>query len=1153
MSKRKSTFITGLILLLALCMAIGGWAQTSRGTVSGTVTDSSGAVVQDALVQLIQVSTNVVRDTKTNDVGLYRFDAVSLGAYKIRVAMGGFSTAEVSGIEVSANQTTSQDVKLMIGTGGETVEVTGDAAAAMLQTEEQLRGANIEVKKISQLPISGQNSLNLMLTVPGIAPTRTGNGGGIGAVNGSRARANKFLIDGVDNNDVSVAGQSATMTNNDAIQEVSIQTANFSAEFGRSGGAIVNQITKSGTNNLHGTVAWVYNTQLFDGSTQGQRIAYYGNLSKKAADPTFVMPPLKPVYHQNRPAFTVGGPLYIPGLYDGRNKTFWFVAGQWDHYTSAGGLANFTVPTTSGVATLQNYATACPNVALYLKAIGGMTANNKTGTINLAVPTSVFNTYGTCNGTARTGVTIDYGTGSRLVPNSYKAYNAQFRVDHVLTQKQNLSFRLFRANENDALYTAGISAPFDTPGQFANWVSGITHTYAITNSMTNEFRVSYARTIYGWFPSFSDPLSTLPTIGISSLSTIGMSANYPQGRIPNTYQLQDVMTKVVGKHQFRGGFEYFRQIATQIAPANLRGSLGFTTSGSSSAGTLVSGFANFMDDFSGVSTSTRISRVYGTAKYHPTYSTYAAFFQDSWKVIPTLTLNLGVRYDYLGQAANIFAYPVVNFDPAGFSNARVKVDKNNFGPSVGFAWNPKHGLLTGDGKLVVRGGFQISYDTSFNNLLSNMATGYPNNPSNVDVIGNSGRGVAKLYAVAFPGITASALNPKNNGSSQFLEETPSPYTERWSLGIQRELPAGLIMDLSYVGAVSHHLNQQQELNPYGLPVLTQDSKTLNWSYANGPRLNPNIGGRMVRANTANANYNGMQLEVKKRYSQTPIGSLLFTSAYTWSKNLGVIDDVFGTTAGSGVYMSANPLRPQYKGWRTSDYGPSDNDRRHIWATSVVLDLPNKVKMPVLSQVLNGWTLSSNFFVRSGTPFSVFNGYDRDFDGTASNDRVDIGNIKAPLNTAAQAVNASTCSTGWQTLYGNGCVTPNDVHFLYYPQNATVTNAQYQAGILPVSYNVIGSGKQLQKNSVYSKGGFISSDVSITKAFKIHEGYSLEYRAEIFNIANTMNYSFTPSNYVISDVFNSKDPVTGQPSLKFLDYSQSSAGNRSMRMQLKFIF
>jgi outer membrane receptor protein involved in Fe transport len=1116
--------------------------------VSGTVVDATGAVVPNAQVKLTEVATKVTRNTITNSAGLYRFDAVDLGECQLEVSAPGFQTMTVTGIEVRANQTSSQDFTMKVGTSSEKVEVTAAASAVALQTDDQVRGANIDAQRIMQLPISGQNSLNLMLSVPGIVPTRTGNGGGVGAVNGSRARANKFLIDGADNNDVSVAGQVITMTNNDAIQEVAIQTGNFSAEFGRTGGAVVNQITKSGTNNLHGTAAWVYRSQIFNASSRSQRIAYFGNLAKAAADPTFVMPPLKPSFKEHIPAFTVGGPMYIPGLYDGRDKTFWFVAGQWDHYNSGGILTNFTVPTAAGVATLQGLASKCPNAALYLKALGGLTASNQTGTVDISVPQSVFAASNTCNGDRRAGISIPFGTGARVTPNNQPLYNLQFRVDHAISSRQNLMVRVYEDYSTQPQYYVGMSRPFDADATFREINAAIAHSFVVTSTLTNELRLNYTRTAYVWTVVDSTGLGSLPTFSFGSgsgiLSGFGTSANYPQGRTPNTYQLQDVLTKVAGRHQVRFGWELFRQITRQSAPINARGAVAYATSGAAKTGDLVTYFANFLDDWSGPGNA-RVSRQYGTPRYHPSYIGTAGFIQDNWKITPELTLNLGVRYDFFGQPANIFPYPEVNFDPAGFSTARIKSDKNNFGPSVGFAWNPKRGFLMGEGKTVVRGGFQISYDTSFNNLLSNMAAGSPNNPSNVPVNSTDTkpttacplcglRGVPTLYATLFPAMTNGGVSTSMDTSSQFTPNMASPYTERWSLGIQRELPQGMLMDLSYVGSASHKLNQQQQLNPNGVPVFDATKGT----YSLGSRLVPTIGGRVVRANAANSNYNAMQLEVKKRYSKTPVGGILFSSAYTWSKTLGVIDDVFSTTAGSGVYMSANPLRAPYNGWRTADYGPSDNDRRHNWVSTVVWDLPSP-KMRVLSQILGGWQVSGVIPVRSGTPFSVYNGSsggDRDLDGTNNQDRPDIGNPHAPINTMAQPVGTSTCSTGWQSVMG-ACVTPNDVRWLYYPAG----------NYAPAT------ARTAHRNSMVSKGGFISADASIIKTFRIREGKSLEYRAEIFNVANTFNYDFTPQNTTIQGIFDSVK--NGVPTATFLDFSQTSPTGyyRNMRMQLKFIF
>jgi hypothetical protein len=1121
--------LLGLFVLLILTTSL--FAQTSKGTVSGIITDPSGAVVANAKVTIVQKETNVTRETQTNSTGFYRFDAVNLGMHDVKASASGFSNAAAFGIEVRANQTSTQDFTLRVGSGKETVEVQADAAAVQLQSDDQLRGANIGSRSVTDLPISGQNSLNLMTTVPGIVPSNNGVAdSGVGSVNGSRTRSNLFLIDGVDNNDISVAGPAIVMTNNDAIQEVSIQTANFSAEFGRSGGAVVNQVTKSGSNNLHGTAAWVYKSEVLDASTVNQGITYRGKVAKGTVNPV-----LKPTYKEQIPAFTVGGPVIIPGLYNGKDKTFWFAAAQWDHYSTGAATANFTVPTAAGITTLQSLSSKCPNVALYLKALNGMTAANQTGVLDISVPSLTLGgiSYPTCDGTTRTGMTVPYGTGTREVPQNLPSYSMQYRVDHVINQKQNLSFRYYTDKSSYPNYYTGISRPFDADEVGTDHSLAISHTYAINNTMTNELRVNYVRISPVWTVVDATGLGAIPTITYGTLSGIGTSSNYPQGRTANTYQLQDVVTKVHGHHQFRMGFEFFDQIARQSAPITARGTVAYAASGKTAGVDLVTGFANFIDDYSGPNNS-KVTKQYGTPVYHPTYSAMSGFFQDNWKIRKNLTLNLGLRYDYLGMPANIFKYPATNFDPAGFSTAKVPSDNNNLGPSVGFAWNPK---FFGEGKTVIRGGFQVSYDRYFNNLLSNMASGTPNNPSNTPVNCSStlaqctgaGRGLTGLYSTYFPAMVNGGVATTSDATSQYELQNRTPYTERWSFGVQRELPAGMIMDLAYVGSASHKLFQQQQLNPNTSPVYD----AVKGTYSLGPRLIPTIGGRMVRATTANSNYNAMQLEVKKRYTKTPVGALQFTSSYTWSKALGVIDEVFATYSSNATQMTANPLL--YGGNRNWDYGPSDNDRRQRWVSTIVWDLRGP-KGGVLGQALGGWTLSGVIPIQSATPFTVFDGIDRDLDGSAA-DRPDIGNPSAPLNTMAQKVAITTCSTGWQNVYGNSCVNPTDVHFLYYPTGSySPTNAITAS-----------------RNSVFTKSGSILTNLNILKKFTIREGVKFECRAEIFNLFNHRNYNFVPLNTSLSTIVNSRAAGTGIPSATFLDYSQTDSGNRTMRLGAKIIF
>jgi len=236
-------------LLLLLALYATSTAQTSRGTLTGIVTDSSNAVVVDATVRLTETATGVSRQTTTNGAGLYRFDAVDLGTYNLLVQAKGFATQSQTGIEVQAARTLSIDFSLKAGSA-ETVTVEANAGQIQLDTSEQTRGAHFESQAIQDLPITGRDSLTLALLVPGVTKS-TGNsinqdGTFSFAVNGQRPRGNNFLIDGVENNDISVTGPAFVITNPDAVNEVAIQTADFSAEFGRAGGAVINQVTKSG-------------------------------------------------------------------------------------------------------------------------------------------------------------------------------------------------------------------------------------------------------------------------------------------------------------------------------------------------------------------------------------------------------------------------------------------------------------------------------------------------------------------------------------------------------------------------------------------------------------------------------------------------------------------------------------------------------------------------------------------------------------------------------------------------------------------------------------------------------------------------------------------------------------------------------------------
>lgn len=1118
----KSQKIAAAIAVLTLTLGTGTlFAQTSRGTVTGSVIDPTGAVIANSEVTLLQKGTDVVRHTTTNGAGVYRFDSVLLGDYSLSAKAPGFNELKAD-IKVNAETVTGYDFKLTVGSS-ESIVV--ESNAVQLQSEDAVRIASIDARNLATLPIANQNSLNLILIVPGVVKSNQGGSldSGIGSVNGSRARSNNFMIDGANNNDISVAGPAFTITNNDAIQEVSVQTSNFSAEFGRSGGAVVNQITKSGSNSLHGTAAEVYRSEIFNAASPTQRASYFEALAAKPA----VTPVLKPTFKENIPAFTIGGPVVIPHLYNGRDKTFFFAAGQWDRFSSGASQATFTTPDAGGIATLQALAGTCPNVAKYLSVVTQQVAPSRSGSLSIELPANLASS--SCGGGARTGQAVTFGTVTRSVPSLSLDNNHQVRIDHVVSDKQNMSFLWLYDYNTSTAQNIGLIPAFDSTFKGRTMDGVFNDTYVVSNTWTNEFRFSYERFNFG-FP-LADPKglgSTLPDIFPGSgFSDIGVSATFPQGRVANSYQYQDTMALVRGKHTFRFGGEILRQLASQLAPFNGRGTLTyFDSSANAFVGpNTIPAFVNFIDDFSGSTGNGFANISFGSGRYRPNLFTWTLFFQDAWKVTPNLTLNAGLRYENFGQPANIFRFPAFTgfSDADAGSTARVNQDNNNFGPTIGFAYSPKWekgamGWLSGNGKAVIRGGFQTSYDTFYNNLLSNLAAGSPNAVTNPVVPGvstaSSPRGVANasnVLATAQP----TPITPLSTYTSIFGKNIRNPYTDHWSLGVQREIPAGMVLDLAYVGGVSRDLFYTSQVNPT-LPNATNTGT--------GARLFPNRGIIQTRDSGLNANYNSMQLQVRRGFRPTPVGQIGFSSSYTWSRNMDILSETFATNSG----LQNPSVSPADHNLRLFDYGPSDNDRRHVWTTAMNWQLRGP-KTGFLGETIGGWEVDPIVTLQSGTPFTPAEGIDRNLDGTTIGDRPDVGNMLAPLNTRAVQVGPAVCSSGLQNFDTKACVTANDVRWI-----------EVSPGGQP-------SALTSSRNSVYTPG-LVNVDMNILKTFNITERFKFEYRAEIFDLLNIRNFNVVPGSVTgTTKTLNSKNT--------FLSWApeRMATGNRTLRMGVKVIF
>lgn len=1074
MRKRMSWFLATVLTIMVLVAvgAVPSLAQTSRGTVTGLVTDPNGAVITSATVELLNRGTNQTRTTTTNDAGIYRFDAVDLGEYDLKISAPGFKPTVNRGIGIQANRIATFDVQLEVGVGEVVIEVNA-TSEEILQKSEPVRGGNFGSQEVVLLPLGALNPIALARLLPGVTqPTGTstfGNGGQQTqfAVNGQRPRGNNYLLDGTENNDISVGGPAVTINNTDAVAEFSAQTALFSAEFGRAGGGVFNVITKSGTNSFHGTASWLLLSQRFNALTNGQRVA---GLTRK------------PVFTENIFGGTFGGPII-------KDKTFFFGGIQWDRFRSSANTGAFTIPTAAGRARLRQLFPqgANPRVDTYLTAFEGL--DGLTNVTNIAL--------GADPATGADRGLIEFGR--RGIPFSSVFNGTQFlaRIDHSIGTNHKLAFRY---TFDDSIDTPNIvNGPgfvSDFSGRDQNFL--LTHTMVISPTWTNEFRFSYGR-IGFFFPLAPDNkalANTLPQISISGISAFGIQTNIPQFRIANNWLYQDTMSKVIRTHTLRFGVEFLRQLAGQRPPFNERGSFGFLAGGGRTA------FANFVDNFSGQRGTT--NRNFGVPIYYPNLFRQSYFFQDTWKARPSLTLTLGLRYENFGQPANgAFRFPAfAGFDPAQFTVPnKVNRDDNNFGPVFGFAWSPsfRSGFwhrLFGDGKMVWRGGYQITYDSFFNNLLSNIAADSPNtvNTSFVDASTGASRGTASFFPNFLP-TTARTPVPTDTQTSVFNKNIRNPYTQRWSFGFQRELPLNMVIDLSYVGSVSRKLFVSEDLNPF----------------VGSTRLFPNLGIRRQRSSGANSSYNALQLRVDRRFSR----GIQITGSYTWSKFIDSISEVFATT-NTGTSLASVPI---FRGGLRLDRAVSDYDRAHRATFAYIWEIPGPKWRGILGHTLGGWQIAGITTFQSGAPYTIVLGADRDGDGLTGGDRPDIGNPNAPHNTRAVINTASP--TGFRNPDTGQNVSRNDVYVVQatgFPGPATI-------------------GRNTERS-----GAVNNFDWSLFKYFRLSESFRLEYRLEAFNIFNHPQFTGVPGSNVVSTTPGS-----------FQNFNLITGGGRSMRMGLKLLF
>lgn len=1090
-------------LFLSMCLVCftATFAQTSKGFVVGTVADPNGAVIPNATITITSVQTGAVRTTVSQENGSYRLDAVDPGTYNIEVAASGFSTARSENVVVQSAQTAEANIQLSVSGAEAVVEVTGTDSNVQLQSTDGTRVNTLEQAQITELPVAGLNPANLVFTLPGVADVGQTNVGGFVqgtefSVNGLRARSNNQLIDGLDNNDNSITGQAYQPTVRDGYSEVAILSSNYSAEYGRAGGAVVNVVTRSGTNDFHGSAYDIIQNSAFNSLTPGQRDRGLEDV---------------PQFTENTFGGSLGGPLYLPRFgeggpvtFGGKNKLFFFGTFQADLFRN-NSEATAVIPTVVGFNTLQTLFPTGTSANLdYFRAIVG--ANR-----------GVTNTFNVPIRNTTTGAIIsnvEFGTVSAVAPQPVNTYDYITRVDYIPSERDSFTIRYLATKQNFTNQFPTVFQGFevDVPSLTQNLYTSYTRNFS--PNLTNEFRFGYGFVDVNFTPRNEAIGLAGPSVGFSGaglgrgLTGVGLASTFPQGRKFNNFQFQDTVTFTIARHTFRAGADVNVQRGEQQVPFNSRGILTATASGEiladptdEDSGFTINAFQNFIQGFSGNGGS--LVRAFGSQTVNPDTLFQNYFINDEWRVRDNLTINLGLRYENYGTPFNQVAFPAfAGFDAPINTVVLQERDNDNFAPRFSFAYSPdfSDGLgrrFFGEKNTVIRGGFAVNYDVFFNNILGNTAAASPNVASTTILGSTAGnpRGFNTFNINQLP--TGATLNPLATITSIDPNlENPESYV--YNLGVQRRFAGDFILDVAYVGSRGLKLFINEQLNPF-----------VNFS---ATRLFPSRGSVTLRTNGGDSNYNSLQTRFERGFKN----GFLMRATYTFSKTIDVANsEVFATTGGTAV--GSDPFN------RRTDRGLADYDVPHVFTFTTLVGVPSFGTRGFVRDVIKGFTFGAIYRLQSGAVANPYaGGVDLNGDGNAFNDRPAIVNPNAPETSVAisnEIFGADEPSpTGYYDAAGN-------------PIN--LSDARYA-----IDYNIRTgiAGRNTLRGPRFSR-----LDISLARDFRIYENLRFQVRADAFNVLNIPNYLLS---FDRGDVFNTL----------FNDARTQGEGSaRSGRIQLRLVF
>src|SRR6267143_536414 len=1089
-------FLTRLFVsLLAVLLVYAGaaFAQSSNGTIVGTVTDKTGGVLANATVKVISLDRGGdTHNTTTDSVGSFRVSSLLPGRYKVSIEAGGFAPTVINDLDVRASLETNASAVLEVSATAATITVEASAGQE-LQTQSGEISANITTVEVKNLPYFSGNPVELLLTEPGVqdVASRDNFTNGIGfSVNGTRPRANNFLIDGQDNNDSQIAGQAVQTVNHEAIGEVTILTNSASAEFGRGGGSVTNEVFKGGTNTWHGS---------------GWDIIQPSKLSAIPAEVAHAGILKNPVQITNTFGFAVGGPIK-------KDKLFFFATPQWSRFRANAGAqaASILLPTAAGVAALQQIEAnegRNANIDYLLTAMG----NLRGGSSDLTPVDAGFDKNG------MTRPTVDFGSLVRG-DTSIVSHSLQwsFRVDYMASDHDQLTARYFHGRSTlvpDFFNNPGELPNFETQqgGPNSNFHASWAHT--ISSHMLNELRFSYGAINFSFSPTpatLASPIGTHFAVALndSTAALFGLPGNEPASRDHQTYQFQDGFNWSIGRHTLKFGGDVALVFIKDGIPVDTRGTY-VAFSGVACGVKTCTDLANYIDNFSG--TGGNVSRFLGPSTIQPFAPNYAPYVEDTWRMKQNLTLDLGLRYEYWGTPENALQFPAL--DPGlrrGLAGAKFPdsfgaqeiPDKNNFAPRIGVAYTPRFSKrLFGGDKTVIRAGYGIFYDGLFTNILDNTAGGSPNGISQIKS-GGGGRGFPNATGEL---LTLQATQSPLNSVISIVANLRNPLTHQWNLDVQRALPGGLIMTAAYVGTRGEHLFVNQEFNP-GVGTNARGNQLFT---------NPNFTFVSARTNGGDSIYHAGQLKVERPFSH----GLLIRGAYTYSKFIDDMSEVFVTSGGSS--------RSQDLSNQGADRGLSAFDRRHRLAIAYLYELPfvhdrSNAFKSVLNAVTGGWQTSATLTFTSGAPENIRAGFDVNGDGFGGNDRPSLGSLSVPINFSAACKDPNgTCNTGYGFSFDGVHYVDFFSSFGFDPRtgNFTATKNDFRYSV------VLGRNGDLGRDTFVSPGT-INTNLSVQRTIKLKERYGFMLRAEFFNAFNHPNLGIPNMSLLSSNFGNTARTING---------------------------